>query len=115
MVRRLPLRWSVPTLLLGVAVGLGIASRPLSHLAHARSDDKSFTDTASLDRGGSALIQTSRQLARVAADVTPSVVHIESKFETSEQGDCGTRGFAATGFAAVDMSSGGKTLRFAMP
>jgi uncharacterized membrane protein len=39
----------------------------------------------------------------------------ESKFETSEQGDCGTRGFAATGFAAVDMSSGGKTLRFAMP
>jgi len=84
MVRRLPLRWSVPTLLLGGAVGLGIASRPLSHLAHARSDDKSFTDTASLDRGGSALIQTSRQLARVAADVTPSVVHIESKFETSE-------------------------------
>jgi uncharacterized membrane protein len=39
----------------------------------------------------------------------------ESKFETNEQGDCGTRGFAATGFAAVDMSSGGKTLRFAMP
>jgi uncharacterized membrane protein len=39
----------------------------------------------------------------------------ENKFETSEQGDCGTRGFAATGFAAVDMSSGGKTLRFAIP
>jgi uncharacterized membrane protein len=39
----------------------------------------------------------------------------ESKFEINEQGDCGTRGFAATGFAAVDMSSGGKTLRFAMP
>jgi uncharacterized membrane protein len=39
----------------------------------------------------------------------------ENKFETSEQGDCATRGFAATGFAAVDMSSGGKTLRFAMP
>jgi len=39
----------------------------------------------------------------------------ENKFETNEQGDCGTRGFAATGFAAVDMSSGGKTLRFAMP
>ena len=39
----------------------------------------------------------------------------ETKFETNEQGDCGTRGFAATGFAAVDMSSGGKTLRFAMP
>jgi uncharacterized membrane protein len=39
----------------------------------------------------------------------------ESKFETNEQGDCGSRGFAATGFAAVDMSGGGKTLRFAMP
>jgi len=39
----------------------------------------------------------------------------ESKFEISEQGDCGTRGLTVTGFAAVDMSSGGKTLRFAMP
>jgi uncharacterized membrane protein len=39
----------------------------------------------------------------------------ENKFETNEQGDCGTRGFAATGFAAIDMTSGGKTLRFAMP
>jgi uncharacterized membrane protein len=39
----------------------------------------------------------------------------ESKFETNEQGDCGSRGFATTGFTAVDMSAGGKTLRFAMP
>jgi uncharacterized membrane protein len=39
----------------------------------------------------------------------------ESKFETTEQGDCATRGFSATGFAVVDMGSGGKTLRFAMP
>jgi uncharacterized membrane protein len=39
----------------------------------------------------------------------------ESKFEISEQGDCGTRGLAPIGFATVDMSSGGKTLRFAMP
>jgi uncharacterized membrane protein len=39
----------------------------------------------------------------------------ESKFEVNEQGDCGTRGLSATGFAAVDMSGGGKTLRFAMP
>jgi len=39
----------------------------------------------------------------------------ESKFEISEQGDCGTRGLASTGFAAIDMGSGGKTLRFAMP
>jgi uncharacterized membrane protein len=39
----------------------------------------------------------------------------ESKFEVSEQGDCGTRGLSTTGFAIVDLSSGGKTLRFAMP
>jgi uncharacterized membrane protein len=39
----------------------------------------------------------------------------ENKFETSEQGDCNSRGFAAIGFAPVDMSGGGKTLRFAMP
>src|SRR6201995_5419408 len=39
----------------------------------------------------------------------------ESKFEINEQGDCGTRGLASAGFAPVDMSSGGKTLRFAVP
>ena len=39
----------------------------------------------------------------------------ESKFEINEQGDCGIRGLSAAGFAAVDMSGGGKTLRFAMP
>ena len=39
----------------------------------------------------------------------------DSKFEINEQGDCGSRGFATAGFAAVDMSGGGKTLRFAMP
>jgi uncharacterized membrane protein len=39
----------------------------------------------------------------------------ESKFEVNDHNDCGSRGLTATGFAAVDMSSGGKTLRFAMP
>jgi uncharacterized membrane protein len=39
----------------------------------------------------------------------------ESKFEINDQGDCGTRGLAGIGFTPVDMSSGGKTLRFAMP
>ncbi|MFL6792916.1 MAG: DUF1036 domain-containing protein [Bradyrhizobium sp.] len=39
----------------------------------------------------------------------------ESKFEINEQGDCGTRGLAPIGFAPVDMSGGGKTLRFAVP
>ena len=39
----------------------------------------------------------------------------ESKFEINDQSDCGSRGLAAIGFAAVDMSGGGKTLRFALP
>jgi uncharacterized membrane protein len=39
----------------------------------------------------------------------------ESKFEVSEQGECGNRGLATTGFVTVDLSGGGKTLRFAMP
>jgi uncharacterized membrane protein len=39
----------------------------------------------------------------------------ESKFEITDQTDCGTRGLAVAGFAAVDMNSGGKTLRFALP
>jgi uncharacterized membrane protein len=39
----------------------------------------------------------------------------ENKFEISDQSDCGTRGLASTGFVAVDMSGGGKTLRFATP
>jgi uncharacterized membrane protein len=39
----------------------------------------------------------------------------ESKFEINDQTDCGARGLAATGFAVVDMSSGGQTLRLAMP
>lgn len=39
----------------------------------------------------------------------------ESKFETSDQGDCLSRGFVATGFAAVDITGSGRTLRFALP
>ena len=31
------------------------------------------------------------------------------------EGDCATRGLKATGFATVDLSSGGKTLRFTLP
>jgi uncharacterized membrane protein len=38
----------------------------------------------------------------------------ETKFEINEQGDCATRGLAATGFALLD-SNGGRTLRFGMP
>jgi uncharacterized membrane protein len=39
----------------------------------------------------------------------------DSKFETSEQGDCASRGFVASGFTAVDIAGSGKTLRFALP
>jgi len=39
----------------------------------------------------------------------------ESKFEINDQGDCAARGLTPTGFAPVDISSGGKTLRFAVP
>jgi uncharacterized membrane protein len=39
----------------------------------------------------------------------------ESKFEVNDQGDCAARGLNPTGFAPVDISSGGKTLRFAVP
>ena len=39
----------------------------------------------------------------------------ETKFESTEQNDCASRGFNSTGFAAVDVSSGGKTLRFTVP
>jgi uncharacterized membrane protein len=38
----------------------------------------------------------------------------DTKFEINEQGDCATRGLAATGFAALDTGAG-KTVRFTMP
>lgn len=39
----------------------------------------------------------------------------ESKFEIREHSDCAARGLTASGYATVDMTGGGKTLRFAMP
>jgi len=39
----------------------------------------------------------------------------DSKFETTEQGDCASRGFNPTGFTTVDIAGSGKTLRFAPP
>jgi uncharacterized membrane protein len=39
----------------------------------------------------------------------------DSKFEINDQNDCVPRGLSSTGFTAVDMSGGGKTLRFAVP
>ncbi len=39
----------------------------------------------------------------------------ESKFEIRDHNDCNTRGLTSAGFAIVDMSGGGRTLRFATP
>ncbi|WP_022724053.1 DUF1036 domain-containing protein [Rhodopseudomonas sp. B29] len=39
----------------------------------------------------------------------------ETKFELAEHGDCAARGLNATGFTLVDLSGGGKTLRFGAP
>lgn len=39
----------------------------------------------------------------------------ESKFEINEHTDCNARGMIASGFVAVELSGGGKTLRFTMP
>ncbi|MFC0238848.1 DUF1036 domain-containing protein [Rhodopseudomonas telluris] len=39
----------------------------------------------------------------------------DSKFEISEQGDCSARGLNAVGFAPVDLSRGGQTIRFNTP
>lgn len=39
----------------------------------------------------------------------------DSKFEINDQSDCAARGFNPTGFAPVDLSGGGKTLRFTVP
>jgi len=85
MFRRLTVRWSVPTLLVGIAIGLGLSSWPWSHTVQARSDDKQPL-TEARDPVRSPLVEASRELARVAAEVTPSVVHIESKVESATRG-----------------------------
>ncbi len=85
MFRGLTDRWSVPTLLVGIAIGLGLNSWPWSHTVQARPDDRPAVAEAS-ERLRSPLIEASRGLARVAADVTPSVAHIESKVESPTRG-----------------------------
>jgi serine protease Do len=85
MFRGLTDRWSVPTLLVGIAIGLSLNSWPWSHAVQARPDDRPPVAEAP-DRLRSPLIEASRGLARVAADVTPSVAHIESKVESATRG-----------------------------
>ncbi len=86
MLRRLTVRWSVPTLLAGVAIGLALSSWPWTGPVHARPDDRPIPDVGLADRTHSPLIEASRELARVAAEITPSVAHIESKVESPTRG-----------------------------
>ncbi len=39
----------------------------------------------------------------------------DTKFEISDQGDCGARGLKPTGFVPVDITGSGRVLRFGMP
>ena len=88
MLRRLTVRWSVPTLLAGIAIGLGLGYWPSARPVQARPDDRpSLAQSAvGADRLTNPLVQASHEMARVAADITPSVVHIESKVESATRG-----------------------------
>jgi serine protease Do len=86
MLQRLPIRWGAPALLAGIAIGVALDSRPWTRPAHARGDARSVAAYAWPEPQGAALSDTSRQLARISAEVTPSVVHIESKFENPNRG-----------------------------
>src|SRR5579872_11149 len=84
MVRPFPIRWCVPAVVLGFIAGLLIAGASWSKAVHAHSED--LKAAISADDRAPALIQVSRQLAKIAADVTPSVVHIESKIDNTARG-----------------------------
>lgn len=86
MLRRLTVGWSAPTLLVGIVVGLGLGSWSWVRPVHARPDDRRPIESAVGDHARSPLIEASRELARVAAEITPSVVHIESKVESPSRG-----------------------------
>src|SRR5437764_13462626 len=85
---RFPLRWCLPPLLVGIVVGIGLDSIRWGRPAQAKSDAMKPASAAIVDpdRIPSPLIEASRNLARVAAEVTPSVVHIESKLEKPDRG-----------------------------
>jgi len=67
-------------------VGLGLGSWSWVRPVHARPDDRRPIESAVGDHARSPLIEASRELARVAAEITPSVVHIESKVESPSRG-----------------------------
>jgi serine protease Do len=85
LLRRLSVRWSVSTLLVGIAIGLGASSWSWTHSVQARPDDRR-PEAGLGEHVRSPLIEASRELARVAAEVTPSVAHIESKVESPSRG-----------------------------
>src|SRR5580704_3213880 len=86
MLRRLTVRWSVPTLLVGIAIGLAFGSWTWIRPVHARPDDRRSIESGLSDHSRSPLIETSRELARVAGEITPCVAHIESKVESPTRG-----------------------------
>jgi len=86
MLRRLTVRWSVPTLLVGIAIGLAVGSWTWIRPVHARPDDRRIVESGVSDHARSPLIESSRELARVAAEITPCVAHIESKVESPTRG-----------------------------
>jgi serine protease Do len=86
MLRRLTVRWGVPTFLVGILIGVGVTSWSPTSAVHARPDDVRPIDGSVGERARSPLIEASRELARVASEVTPSVVHIESKVLSATRG-----------------------------
>jgi serine protease Do len=86
MLRRLTVRWSVPTLLVGIAIGLALGSWTWIRPVHARPDDRRSIESGIPDHSRSPLIESSRELARVAGEITPCVAHIESKVESPTRG-----------------------------
>jgi serine protease Do len=87
MFRRLPLRWCVPTLIVGFVLGAALASSQWTRTVHANPDEGRQSPSFDTERKSApGLVQFSRELANVAAEVTPSVVHIESKVDSPSRG-----------------------------
>ncbi len=64
---------------------IGASSWSWTHSVQARPDDRR-PEAGLGEHVRSPLIEASRELARVAAEVTPSVAHIESKVESPSRG-----------------------------
>jgi uncharacterized membrane protein len=72
-----------------------------------------FSFAEAVDADGKALSMSGKRLAWGGATM---LCTREAKFESGDQSDCAARGFASTGFAAVDLGGdAGRTLRFTLP